>query len=76
MTDFLPVARIIDLGPESLRRLRLCDCGNAFFARFAHQKFCSDTCRIAFYSHDPTWKAYRAKKGREYYSLQQTKNIK
>jgi hypothetical protein len=76
MTDFLAIARILDLETESLLRVRLCDCGKAFFGRFAHQKFCSDTCRIEFYTYDPKWKTYRAKKAREYYSLHQTKNIK
>jgi hypothetical protein len=76
LSEFGAVVAIFSLGTKGLFRLRPCGCGKAFFKRFAHQKFCSDVCRIKFYSNDPKWKAYRAGKARDYYWLHKKKNIK
>jgi hypothetical protein len=76
LSEFGAVLSIMRIGPEQLFRVYFCRCGKALFQRFAHQKFCSDACRIRFYSDDPKWKIYRATKAREYYQLHKNKNIK
>jgi hypothetical protein len=32
-----------------LERLKVCDCGLWYFAKFSHQKFCSAECRVRFW---------------------------
>lgn len=65
--------RIADLAEMGLLgSVTQCECkhpsgGQWFFARFAHQRFCSDECRIRYNASSPQAKAYRAKKAREYY---------
>jgi hypothetical protein len=41
--------------------------GQWFFAKFAHQRFCNEKCRVRWNAETPEAKAYRAKKAREYY---------
>jgi hypothetical protein len=74
--EFNAALAVLELGSRGLSRIGLCGCGKAFFKRFAHQKFCTDKCRVKFYGNDPKWKVYRADKARGYYWLHKNKNIK
>ena len=54
------VKRIVELSHDGLiDRLRKCDCGTWFFAKFSHQKFCSDSCQKKTYKSSDEWKKYR-----------------
>src|SRR5262249_37148000 len=61
------LAQLADLG--LLDRLATCRCGRWFFARFAHQRFCSAKCREQDFRTSDQWKEYRRRKAREYYRL-------
>jgi len=74
--DFLECLAACDLiqlaGMNLLRSLTQCEGKHSdhrtwFFARFAHQRFCSDACRIRYNASSPEAKRYRAEKAREYY---------
>jgi hypothetical protein len=74
--EFNAALAVLELGSRGLSRIGFCGCRKAFFKRFAHQKFCTDKCRVRFYTNDPKWKAYRTDKARYYYWLHQNKNVK
>ena len=60
LTDPHAVTRIIELCHEGLiERHRRWGCGKWFYAKFSHQKFCSDVCQLRIYKASPEWKAYR-----------------
>lgn len=62
---------------NSLDSLRTCkQCGLWFFARFAHQQFCSKECRIKHNSSSDEWKEYKRNKAREYYQLHKTGRVR
>jgi hypothetical protein len=51
---------ILELAREGLfKNLRRCHCGDWFFARFVHQKFCCKICQQDFYRSSPGYKAVR-----------------
>jgi hypothetical protein len=52
-----------------LPRLVSCECGRWFFARFAHQRFCSTRCRKRHHSCSEGFKAARRAYMRRYYRL-------
>ncbi len=68
----------LDLGRTGqLSRVRRCsDCGNWYFARFAHQRFCTARCRERAFRSSDEWKKHRREKAQEYYWLHKNKNIK
>jgi hypothetical protein len=51
-------------------------CKEWFFRRVDGQRFHSARCREGAFKSTPQWKAYRREKAREYYRLQQHKNVK
>lgn len=57
-------------------RIRECDCGKWFFARFSHQRFCSTKCREKAFRSSPEWKDYRRRKAREYYWLHKSGKVR
>jgi len=62
-----------------LARLARCEysrCRKWFFQRVEEQKFHSAKCRERAFKSTPEWKAYRAKKARDYYRLHRDKNTK
>jgi hypothetical protein len=59
-----------------LDRIRMCDCGKWFFARFLHQRSCSATCRRHVYEKTQKFKAKRRKYMREYYRLKKSGKVK
>jgi len=63
-------------GMELLARVQQCVCGEWFFARFAHQRFCSAKCRENTFHSSSEWKEYRRKKAREYYALHKSGKVK
>jgi hypothetical protein len=50
---------------RNLKRCEKSDCQKWFFARFGHQRYCSDECRIAVLQHDPARKKQRAEQMRK-----------
>lgn len=61
------IARII--AAEHLDKLRRCNCGAWFFARFSHMRFCSTECQQRTYKDSPEWREYRREKSKQYYKL-------
>jgi hypothetical protein len=57
-------------------RIRECNCGKWFYAKFDHQNYCSSKCREKAFRSTPMWKEYRRQKAREYYWLHKNKNVK
>ena len=60
----------------SLSKVFLCNCGKYFFKKFAHQKFCSETCRIKENQNSESSREYRRRKQREYYHLHKSGKVK
>jgi hypothetical protein len=59
-TEGHAVKQITELCHEGLiDRLRKCPCGNWFYAKFSHSKFCSPTCQQKIYRSSPEWKKHR-----------------
>ncbi len=48
-------------------RLQTCACGNWYFARFSHQRFCSPECRVTFWESSEERKEQKRKLARQYY---------
>ena len=61
---------------ESISKVRSCSCGKYLFQKFAHQKYCSEDCRIKENQNSETAREYRRRKQREYYHLHKHKNTK
>ena len=54
------IIAIIDLAREGLLcKIRRCHCGDWFFAKFAHQKFCCTRCQQAYFRSSEDYKADR-----------------
>jgi hypothetical protein len=54
------IVQIIELAQVGeIARIRRCTCGDLFFFRFAHQKFCCVGCQQEFYRSSPEYKAMR-----------------
>lgn len=68
------IAQLADM--DLLPRVQQCVCGKWFFARFAHQRFCSAKCRENTFHSSSEWKEYRRKKAREYYALHRSGKVK
>jgi hypothetical protein len=48
--ELIAVEAIIQLAEQNrLDRLQVCECGQWYFAKFSHQKFCSTECRVRFW---------------------------
>jgi hypothetical protein len=76
-TESHAVTRIVELCHEGLiDRLRRCACGNWFYAKFAHQRFCSTRCQQASYRDDPDWKKRRRTYMSRLRELHKTKNFR
>jgi hypothetical protein len=59
-----------------LDRVRQCQkCNRWFFARFDHQRSCSEKCRIKYFRSSEKWKEHRRKKMKEYYRLHKDTNV-
>jgi hypothetical protein len=71
------VARIVELAKLGvLERIRKCDCGMYFFARFSRQRFHANECTVRFWEASPARKEQKRKKAKEYYYLHKNKNTK
>ena len=56
------IIAIMELGRAGLLwRVRRCKCGEWLYARFRHQRFCSDACKQAAQKSGPRWREYRRK---------------
>ena len=54
------ILRIMDLAREGiLSRVRRCSCGDWFFAKFSHQKFCCTRCQQDYYRSSEEYRAKR-----------------
>lgn len=59
-----------------LDRIKRCDCGKWYFARFTHQRSCSANCRRRVYEKTEKFKAKRRKYMRRYYRLKNSGKVK
>lgn len=50
-----------------LDRLKVCECGNWYFARFSHQKFCTSQCRVEFAESSEVRKEQKRERARQNY---------
>jgi hypothetical protein len=50
-----------------LDRIQVCQCGQWYFARFAHQRFCSERCRETFWESSEERKEKKRQRARENY---------
>lgn len=75
--DMNAVFDIAQLGSAGiLERVRKCRCGKYHFQRFAHQRFCSEKCRIAEFRTSDEARQKRNDYPRKLYQLHKTKNVK
>jgi hypothetical protein len=65
------LVRLADQG--LLDRLRTCDCGVWYFARFAHQRFCSEECRVRFWETSEERKEKKRSQARANYLYRKTR---
>lgn len=67
--EFAAVEAITKLAEDNLLdRLQACQCGTWFFAKFAHQRFCSTDCRVRFWENSDERKARKRELARGYYA--------
>jgi hypothetical protein len=59
-----------------LSKVHRCRCEMFFFQRFAHQRFCSEKCRIAEFRTSDEARQKRNSYARKLYQLHKTKNLK
>src|SRR6185437_4417975 len=61
------IFRIVRLGERGLlARVRTCaKCGRWFYAKFNHQRFCTNRCQVLHYQTSEEWKARRRESYRE-----------
>jgi hypothetical protein len=59
-----------------ISKVRQCRCGQFFFQRFVHQRFCSEKCRIEEFRTSDEARQKRNAYARELYRLHKTKNLK
>jgi hypothetical protein len=70
VAEFAAVHDLVRLAKQNrFRQLKLCDCGKWYFARFSHQRFCSEKCRIQFWENSEDRKSQKRAKAREYYEF-------
>ena len=65
------IVRLADQG--LLDRLKVCDCGCWYFARFAHQRFCSEECRMRFWEGSEERKERKRAQARANYVYRKTR---
>jgi hypothetical protein len=65
------LVRLADQG--LLDRLKTCDCGVWYFARFAHQRFCSEECRVRFWEGSEERKERKRAQARANYVYRKTR---
>jgi hypothetical protein len=69
LAEFLAVDAIARLTEDGLLgRLQECQCGLWYYAKFAHQRFCSTECRVNFWESSDERKAQKRKRARENYA--------
>ena len=67
-TEAIAVHGIVGLAHAGLLdRLRKCECGRWYFARFSHQNFCSSTCRVKFWEGSEERREQKRQRARENY---------
>ena len=79
LMEYTAVWSLLKLPVEQWQRLRICkrlECGRWFHARFSHQNYCAETCRLRYYAKAAEWKEYRRRKALEYYHLHSKKQTK
>ncbi len=59
------IVRLVEAG--LFDRLKTCACGEWYFARFSHQRFCSPECRVTFWESSEERKEQKRKLARQYY---------
>jgi hypothetical protein len=59
-----------------LQRIISCECGRWFFAKFAHQRFCSTRCRKRHHEQSEAFRAARRAYMRRYYRLKVSGTVK
>lgn len=64
------IVRLADQG--LLDRLEMCDCGLWYFARFSHQRFCSEECRVRFWESSEDRKEQKRQRARENYQYKKS----
>jgi hypothetical protein len=75
--ESMAVHNVIELAKlGTLARLMTCGCGRWFFAKFAHQKFCSTRCRKKNHESSEEFKAARRAYMRRYYHLKVSGRVK
>src|SRR6266404_7779180 len=75
--ESMAVHNVIELARlGTLARLMTCGCGRWFFAKFAHQKFCSIRCRKRNHESSEEFKAARRAYMRRYYHLKVSGKVK
>ena len=75
--ESLAVHSLIRLAQAQLfYRIRWCECGRWFVARFAHQHFCSQRCRKRHHEQSDEYKASRRDYMRRYYRLKNSGKVK
>jgi hypothetical protein len=75
--ESMAVHNVIELAKlGTLARLMTCACGRWFFAKFAHQKFCSTRCRKRNHESSEEFKAARRAYMRRYYHLKTSGKVK
>jgi hypothetical protein len=73
----IAIYAVLELADENrLQTLKTCECGQWYFAKFSHQRFCSAECRVKFWENSEDRKGQKRQKAREYYWLHKKKNVK
>jgi hypothetical protein len=66
--EALAVQAVAELSRQNrLHRLQLCECSLWFFAKFSHQKFCSEGCRVKFWESSEVRKKQKRQRARDNY---------
>ncbi len=78
MLEFARVQTLSKLATEGrLSSLKRCaQCNRWLYARFSHQRFCTDDCKEMFHRSNPDDKKRRREWARENYRIHNTKNVK
>jgi len=61
---------------DELDRVRLCDCGNFYFAKRIDQRYCSTKCRVRFHQSSEEFKAKRRVYLRKLYRQNKQRKVK
>jgi hypothetical protein len=75
--ESLAIHGVIELAKlHLLQRVNQCKCGRWFFAKFAHQRFCTQRCRKKHHESSEAFKATRREYMRRYYRLKVSGKVK